>query len=123
VRYNGGTSTIFNSDVSARSFSPSNTVATTYSINALDDQANSVFQVNFGTANIAGDINSTQSVSASGFFKYPVYTAAALTAITGQVGWTAAVSNSSSGGNPNGMIAFWDTTNSRWSYVHDNSAV
>jgi hypothetical protein len=56
VRYNGGTSTIFNSDVSARSFSPSNTVATTYSINALDDQANSLFQVNFGTSKFAGDI-------------------------------------------------------------------
>jgi len=46
-----------------------------------------------------------------------------LTAITGSVGWAAVVSNSGGGGNPNGMIAFWDTTHSRWSYVHDNSAV
>lgn len=53
----------------------------------------------------------------------PSYTAAALTAITGAVGWMAAVSDSAGGSNPNGMIAFWDTTNARWSYIHDNSAV
>ena len=53
----------------------------------------------------------------------PVYTAAALNAITGVVGSIATVSDSAGGGHPNGMLAFWDTTNSRWSYVHDNSAV
>ena len=63
------------------------------------------------------------NISASGFFVFPSYTATALRAITGQVGWTAAVSDSSQGSNPNGMIAFWDTTHSRWSYIHDNSAV
>jgi len=52
-----------------------------------------------------------------------VFTASALTAITGSVGQIAIVSNSAGGGNPNGMMAFWDTTNSRWSYVHDNAAV
>ena len=51
------------------------------------------------------------------------YTAANLRAITGSVGQMAAVFDSSQGSNPNGMIAFWDTTNSRWSYIHDNSAV
>jgi hypothetical protein len=55
--------------------------------------------------------------------KLASYTASALTAITGQVGWMAAVTNSGGGGNPNGMIAFWDTTHNRWSYIHDNSAV
>jgi hypothetical protein len=35
----------------------------------------------------------------------------------------AAVSDSAGGSHPNGMIAFWDTTNNRWSYIHDNSAV
>jgi hypothetical protein len=53
----------------------------------------------------------------------PVYTVASLTAITGVVGSVAVVSDSASGGNPNGMMAFWDTSNARWSYVHDNSAV
>jgi len=54
---------------------------------------------------------------------FPVYTAAAAGAITGQVGWQICISDSAGGGNPNGMMAFWDTTNSRWSYIHDNSAV
>jgi len=53
----------------------------------------------------------------------PVKTAAAWNAITGAVGQMVCVSNSGGGGNPNGMIAFWDTTNARWSYIHDNSAV
>jgi hypothetical protein len=53
----------------------------------------------------------------------PNYTAVALRAITGAVGWMACVSNSAGGSNPNGMMAFWDTSNSRWSYIHDNSAV
>lgn len=59
------------------------------------------------------------NVAATGFFVFPVYTASALTAITGQVGWTAAVSDST----PGGKHAYWDTTNSRWSYVSDDSAV
>jgi hypothetical protein len=47
------------------------------------------------------------------------YTVANLTAITGSVGQIATVTNST----PGGMMAYWDTTNARWSYVHDNSAV
>ena len=53
----------------------------------------------------------------------PSYTATAANAITGAVGQMIAITNSSGGSNPNGMIAFWDTSNSRWSYIHDNSAV
>jgi hypothetical protein len=67
--------------------------------------------------------NVTVNNGANGFMKLSSYTEAALTAITGQVGWMAAVTDSAGGAHPNGMIAFWDTTNSRWSYVHDNSAV
>jgi hypothetical protein len=66
----------------------------------------------------SGDLQIKGSISSgSGFFKYPTYTASALRAITGSVGWTAAVSDAG------GKLAFWDTSNSRWSYVHDNSAV
>jgi hypothetical protein len=54
---------------------------------------------------------------------FPVYTSTAANAITGAVGWQIAISDSAGGGNPNGMMAFWDTTNSRWSYIHNNSAV
>ena len=63
VRYDGNTAGLFNGDVAVRSFSPSNTVAATYSISATGDQANSVFQVNFGAANVAGDINATGNIN------------------------------------------------------------
>lgn len=62
-------------------------------------------------------VSGNLTVNSAGFIKYPTYTASALTAISGQTGLTAAVSD---GG---GKLAFWDTINSRWSYVHDNSAV
>ena len=81
-----------------------------------------IVTIQSSTGTIYAGYNSTKAE-----FRLPVqlpnYTATALTAITGQVGWMAAVNNSSGGGNPNGMIAFWDTTHSRWSYIHDNSAV
>jgi hypothetical protein len=77
-----------------------------------------------GAVNTNGELTADNvKIDTNGFMKLSSYTAAALTAITGQIGWMAAVSDSASGGNPNGMIAFWDTTNARWSYVHDNSAV
>jgi hypothetical protein len=53
----------------------------------------------------------------------PVKTAVQWNAITGAVGRMVCVSDSASGAHPNGMMAFWDTTNARWSYIHDNSAV
>jgi hypothetical protein len=53
-------------------------------------------------------------------YQLPVYTAANLIITTGAVGKIASVSNSPTSG---GRLAFWDTTNSRWSYVSDNTAV
>jgi len=50
----------------------------------------------------------------------PVYTAAAAANTAGLVGSMVAISDSPKVG---GRIAFWDTTNNRWSYVSDNSAV
>jgi hypothetical protein len=47
----------------------------------------------------------------------PNYTAAALRAITGQVGGHAAVNDNG------GQMAYWDTTNTRWSYIQTGSAV
>jgi len=72
---------------------------------------------------IAGNISVTGNVITSKFLQAQGYTAAALNAITGSIGQIAAVSDSAGGSNPNGMMAFWDTTNARWSYIHDNSAV
>ena len=51
---------------------------------------------------------------------FPVKTAAQWNAITGAVGQQVSVSNSPTVG---GRMAFWDTTNARWSYVSDNTAV
>lgn len=59
------------------------------------------------------------SITATGFFVFPAYTTTAIRAITGQIGWSAAVSDST----PGGKHAYWDTTNARWSYVSDDSAV
>ena len=67
--------------------------------------------------------NNSGTTTLPGLMTLAVYTAAQLTAITGTVGQMACVSDSAAGGNPNGMMAFWDTTHSRWSYIHDNSAV
>ena len=69
---------------------------------------------------VSGDITAANiQINTGGFVKYPVYTISNLTTVTGQIGWTAAVSDST----PGGALVFWDTTNSRWSYVSNNSAV
>jgi hypothetical protein len=101
-----------------------------YGFNAAGDTANTTITFSAGsmsftgTSNFIGNITANNAtINSGGFMKLSSYTASALTAITGQVGWMAAVTDSAGGGNPNGMIAFWDTTHSRWSYVHDNSAV
>lgn len=49
---------------------------------------------------------------------FPNYTAAGVPA-TGAVGQQIAISDST----PGGKMAYWDTTNTRWSYVSDDSAV
>jgi hypothetical protein len=74
-------------------------------------------------ANIALAPNGTGRVAITNPLRLASYTAAALTALTGAVGDIAAVTDSAGGSHPNGMLAFWDTTNARWSYMHDNSAV
>ena len=93
-------------------------------IRALGQPANvSMYSANGAVTTIGTVTAANVQISANGFTKLASYTEAALNAITGQIGWIAAVSDSAQGSNPNGMIAFWDTTNSRWSYIHDNSAV
>jgi hypothetical protein len=51
---------------------------------------------------------------------FPTYTAAAANAITGAVGWQISISDSPING---GKMAYWDTTNARWSYIDTNTAV
>jgi hypothetical protein len=99
-------------------------------VTSNDGVGNLTGNMNFYAYNSGSNINlqantyaSNVNISGGGFMKLAGYTAAALTAITGSVGQIAAVTNSAGGSHPNGMIAFWDTTNTRWSYIHDNSAV
>ena len=66
-------------------------------------------QVGVGQHPIAGDLE---------FNKVPVY-ASGLVPGTGVIGQLIAISDST----PGGKMAYWDTTNSRWSYVSDDSAV
>lgn len=67
----------------------------------------------YGTATV--DTNLT----VGGITKIGVYTAVNLRLVAGTVGSLAVVSDST----PGGMLAFWDTTNARWSYVSSNLAV
>ena len=76
-------------------------------------------------ANNSGTPIASLTTSTAQFFvpvTFPVYTIASKPT-TGLVGQQICISDSASGPHPNGMMAFWDTSNSRWSYVHDNSAV
>jgi hypothetical protein len=64
------------------------------------------------------------AVVIGGLFQLPAIPKADLTAITGVAGQIMCVSDSHGGGGAvNGMLAFWDLTHGRWSYVHNNSAV
>ena len=67
-----------------------------------------------------GNIISSGKLSISGITTLGVSNASAITAITGHVGDIVAISDSPTVA---GRLAFWDTTNTRWSYVSDNSAV
>ena len=80
----------------------------------------STYEVTYAnTVNLAGNITAT-GVTATVFAQLPVYTTANLIVIIGTVGQIASISDSPTSG---GRIAFWDTTNNRWSYISDNSAV
>jgi fibronectin-binding autotransporter adhesin len=78
--------------------------------------------ISANTFSAAGNITGANLVvNTSGFMKLASFTATALTAITGQVGWIAAVSNSPTSA---GRLAYWSTTaTASWRYVDDNTAV
>ena len=112
ARYDGvGNKGAMSQFVNVRSFSPDDEVAVDYVLNADGDAANSRFQVQFQSTELK-DV-----VIANGIMKLSDFSAADLANITGSVGQTVAVNDDG------GKLAYWDTTNSRWSYVFDNSAV
>jgi len=74
--------------------------------------------INYPTITMDGNVTANNvSVNSGGFIKYAAFASTDLTAITGSIGQMASVSNNG------GKLAYWDTDNSRWSYVFDNSAV
>jgi len=62
---------------------------------------------------------SLATISSTGI-GFPVKTAAQWNAITGSVGMQVCVSDSPING---GKMAYWDTTNARWSYIDTNTAI
>ena len=71
---------------------------------------------NTGATRFTVDSTSVRAAIPVGF---PVYTVAGKPA-SGAVGQQICISDSPTAG---GRMAFWDTTNARWSYISDNSAV
>jgi hypothetical protein len=59
-------------------------------------------------------------VTAAVPFVFPSYTIVAAGAITGAAGWQISISDSTGNG---GRMAYWDTTNARWNYVSDDTAI
>lgn len=70
--------------------------------------------------NIDANTLNVYSVVATGITQVPLYTAASAQTFTGAAGIIIAITDSPTVG---GRLAFWDTTNNRWSYVSDNTAV
>ena len=61
--------------------------------------------------------NANVIITSPGFAQLSTYTATTLRTYTGQAGWVASVSD------VGGQIAYWDTTNTRWSYINGGGAV
>lgn len=70
-----------------------------------------------GNANIGGTLSVGGNVHVGGLTIVKSYTATGLGSVTGTVGAVVSVSDNG------GKLAYWDTSNNRWSYVFDNSAV
>ena len=62
----------------------------------------------------------TGMLTIPGIVQLTPYTVAQITAITGSSGQFVSISDSTPNG---GQLAYWDTTNARWSYVWNNGAV
>ena len=70
------------------------------------------------TLSVTGGPITTLGTLVAEFNKVPVYTVSSKPA-SGEVGQVIAISDST----PGGKLAYWDTTNSRWSYVSNDGAV
>lgn len=86
---------------------------------SFNDEGNPSGNNGFTFNKTTGNLNAPGSINAGAFIKLVAYTSAELRAITGVIGQLAVVNDS----NPIGLPAFWDGTNNRWSFIHNNSAV
>lgn len=84
------------------------------------DNGTQEWQVSYSVYANGAPVVAYTAINTSDQGTVPVYTAAVAANTAGSVGSMIAVSDSPT---VNGRIAFWDTTNNRWSYVSDNSAV
>jgi len=99
------------------SVSSANGNVTVSSTNLSDGTVQSVGLTSDTLTVTGGPITSISSIDVE-FNKVPVYASGSVPG-TGVVGQLIAISDST----PGGKMAYWDTTNSRWSYVSDDSAV
>lgn len=97
--------------------SSANGNVTVSSTNLSDGTVQSVGLTSDTLTVTGGPITSIGSIDVE-FNKVPVYASGSVPG-TGVVGQLIAISDST----PGGKMAYWDTTNSRWSYVSDDSAV
>jgi hypothetical protein len=105
-------------------FQTVNTGTTTISTRMiLSDRTNAYYADTHNLVDKTGSFSALSLTTATATFTaipvIPNYTAAGKP-VSGAVGQLICISNSPTVG---GRMAFWDTTNARWSYVSDNSAV
>ena len=86
---------------------------------SFNDEGNPAGNNGFTFNKFSGNMTVPGSINVGLFFKLAAYSISELRLVTGILGQVAVLNDSS----PIGMLAFWDATNNRWAYVHDNSAV
>ena len=87
---------------------------------AFERNATAGVATNFA-ANLNTTINGNLTVASTYFARVSSWTVAGLTAYAGLVGQIAAVTDGT--GKNNGALAYWDVTNTRWSWIDTNLAV
>lgn len=85
----------------------------------FNDEGNPTGNNGFTFNKTTGNLSIPGSMNTGSFLRLVAYSKSELNAITGVIGQIAVLNNSS----PIGLMVFWDGTNNRWAYVHDNSAV
>lgn len=85
----------------------------------FNDQGEPSGNNGFTFSKTSGNLAIPGSLNTGSFVRLAAYSKSELNAITGVIGQIAVLNNS----NPIGMMAYWDGTNNRWSYVYNNGAV